>query len=121
MFSGGLYRDVWLTATDAVHVPWTGTRITTPELSEVSGRAAVDTEVRKVSNQSANVVLHTQIFDDPGTVVSTLPDTALTVPSGQTIIGKQESDPIANLRLWNPETPVLYRAVTSLLVSVAHA
>lgn len=40
VFSGGLYRDVWLTATDAVHVPWTGT----PELSEVSERAAVGDE-----------------------------------------------------------------------------
>jgi beta-galactosidase len=46
VFSGGLYRDLWLIATDAVHVPWTGTRITTPELSAATGKVAVETEVR---------------------------------------------------------------------------
>jgi len=29
VFSGGLYRDVWTVTTDAVHEPWTGTRVTT--------------------------------------------------------------------------------------------
>ncbi len=117
VFSGGLYRDVWLTVTNAVHVAWTGTRVTTPELSEASGRAAVETEIRNESTRPAKVVLHTQILDDRGSVVNTLPDAQVTVPSGQIMIGKQESDPIANPRLWSPETPVLYRAVTSLLVS----
>src|SRR5579859_4373752 len=46
VFSGGLYRDVWLVASDDVHVPWTGTRITTPELSAASGKVAVEIEVR---------------------------------------------------------------------------
>jgi glycosyl hydrolase family 2/F5/8 type C domain-containing protein len=116
VFSGGLYRDVWLTATNDVHVAWTGTRVTTPELSDASGRAAVDTEVRNESVKSANVILHTEIVDERGSIVSTLPDAQVTLPSGQTIIGKQESGAIANPRLWSPETPVLYRAVTSLLV-----
>jgi hypothetical protein len=38
VFSGGLYRDVWLIVSNGVHVTWTGTRITTPELSDASGR-----------------------------------------------------------------------------------
>lgn len=117
VFSGGLYRDVWLTATDAIHVAWTGTRILTPELSETSGRAAVETEVRNESSKPANVTLHSQILDAQGRVVSTLPDAEVAVASGQTIIGKQQSNPIANPRLWSPEDPALYRAVTSLLVA----
>jgi beta-galactosidase len=117
VFSGGLYRDVWLTVTNGVHVAWTGTRITTPELSDASGRAAVETEVRNDSAHPADVVLHTQIFDDRGAIVSTLPDGKLTVGAGEATIGKQESSPITNPRLWSPETPVLYRAVTSVLVS----
>jgi beta-galactosidase/beta-glucuronidase len=91
VFSGGLYRDVWLIATNDVHVGWSGTSITTPELSDASGRAAVDTEVRNESAISANVTLHTQILDDRGSIVSTLPDVQVTIPSGQTMIGKQES------------------------------
>jgi len=46
VFSGGLYRDVWLVTSDAVHVPWTGTRVTTPDLSAASGKVAVETEIR---------------------------------------------------------------------------
>lgn len=117
VFSGGLYRDVWLTVTNDVHVAWTGTRITTPELSDASGQAEVETEVRNDSAHSADVVLHTQIVDARGTIVSTLPNGKLTVGSGETVIGKQKSFHIANPQLWSPETPVLYRAVTSLLVS----
>jgi hypothetical protein len=117
VFSGGLYRDVWLTVTNGVHVVWTGTRITTPELTDASGRAAVETEVRNDSAHTADVVLHTQILDDRGAIVSTLPDGKLTVGSGEATVGKQESSPITNLRLWSPETPVLYRALTSVLVS----
>jgi beta-galactosidase/beta-glucuronidase len=117
VFSGGLYRDVWLTATNDVHVAWTGTRITTPELSAASGRAAVETEIRNESAKTAKVVLHTQILDKRGSLVSTLSDAPVTIPSGQAMIGKQESGPIANPRLWSPETPVLYRAVTNLLVA----
>ncbi|HEV2173508.1 MAG TPA: glycoside hydrolase family 2 TIM barrel-domain containing protein, partial [Nitrospira sp.] len=95
---------------------WTGTRITTPELSDASGRAAVETEIRNDSAKAAKVVLHTQILDDRGSLVGTLPDAPVTIPSGRAMIGKQESAPIANPRLWSPETPVLYRAVTNLLV-----
>jgi beta-galactosidase/beta-glucuronidase len=77
----------------------------------------VETEVRNDSAHSADVVLHTQVLGDRGAVVSTLPDIQMTVGSGQTIVGKQESSAIAHLRLWSPETPVLYQAVTKLSIS----
>jgi len=117
VFSGGLYRDVWLTVTNSVHVAWTGTRITTPELSNASGRAAVETEVRNDSGRAARVTLHTQILDARGAVVRMLADRQLTIGPGQSVVGKQESGPIPNPRLWSPETPILYRAVTSLSVT----
>lgn len=117
VFSGGLYRDVWLTETNSVHVAWTGTRVTTPDVSDASGRAVVETEVRNDSARSADVVLHTLIHDDHGSVVSTLPDMQVTVGAGQAIVARQESSSIAAPKLWSPETPVLYQAVTSLSVS----
>jgi len=117
VFSGGLYRDVWLVATDAVHVPWTGTFITTPDLSNASGRVAAQTEVRNDGDRSASVLVSTEIVDDAGKTVSTLPEEHINVPSGQVVVVKQQSAPINSPRLWSPETPVLYRAVTSLIVS----
>ena len=58
VFSGGLYRDVWLVSTDAIHVPWTGARITTPDLSAASGKVAVDMEVRNDSAAAIDVSVH---------------------------------------------------------------
>lgn len=116
VFSGGLYRDVWLVATDAVHVPWTGTNVTTPELSAASGKAAVETEVRNDGAAPADVVVQTRIVDAGGRTVANLPDQRVHVAAGAMVVAHQASAPIVRPRLWSPETPTLYRAITILRV-----
>jgi hypothetical protein len=116
VFSGGLYRDVWLTATEPVHVAWYGTRVTTPELSEASGRVAVETEVRNDADTPATVTVRTRIVDSGGEPVATLADRTLTIPARGMALAEQLSETIANPQLWSPETPVLYRAETTLAV-----
>ena len=116
VFSGGIYRDVRLVATDAVHVAWTGTRLTTPELSAASGRVAAETEIRNESPVATTVRVRTRIEDAKGRFVAALPDTLVRLEPGRTAFAPQRSAPIARPRLWSPETPNLYRAVTSLIV-----
>ncbi|WP_420137311.1 glycoside hydrolase family 2 protein [Sphingomonas sp.] len=116
VFSGGLYRDVWLVTSDDVHVPWTGTRVTTPDLSAASGKVAVETEVRNDGAAPAEVVVQTQVVDAAGRVVATLPEARVDVGPGATVIAQQVSAPIARPRLWTPETPALYRTVSTLRV-----
>jgi hypothetical protein len=117
VFSGGLYRDVWLVQTDDVHVPWTGTFVTTPELSAAGGRVAVRTEVRNDGGRDEAVDVLTEVFDAQGRQVATLPRVTLRVPAGQTVTAQQRSGRIQHPALWSPETPVLYRASTRLVVS----
>lgn len=117
VFSGGLYRDVWLVTSDAVHVPWTGTRITTPELSAASGKVSVETEVRNDSDAATAVTVQTRIVDAAGATIATLPDQQVNVSPAATVIASQTSAPIARPRLWSPETPTLYHAVTTLRVA----
>lgn len=117
VFSGGLYRDVWLVAADAVHVPWTGTFVTTPELSAASGRVAVETEVSNDAPEPESVTVLTRILDSTGRTVTKLPDQVVTAPANTTITAEQLSRPIPHPSLWSPETPVLYRAETRLVVS----
>jgi len=117
VFSGGLYRDVWLVTTDAVHVPWTGTRVTTPDLSAASGKVAIETEVRNDGAAQAEVVVQTRVVDGSGRAVATLPDARVNVGPGVTMVAKQLSASIARPRLWSPETPSLYRTITSLRVA----
>lgn len=116
-FSGGLYRDVWLVSTDTIHVPWTGTRITTPDLSAASGKVAFETEVRNDSRQSADVLVRTLIIDARGAVAARMPDAHVQVAPGQVAIAAQCSAAMARPRLWSPETPNLYHAVSRLFVN----
>lgn len=117
IFSGGLYRDVWLVTTDAVHVPWTGTFVTTPGLSGHAGRVNVETEVRNDGPAPALVTVKTRVVDSHGTTVAALPDAAAQVAAGQTLPVEQRSTPLDHLKLWNPETPTLYHAETRLVVA----
>jgi hypothetical protein len=116
VFSGGIYRDVWLVETGDVHVPWTGTFVTTPKLSAERGQVAVETEVRNDSGRDEVVTLLTEVLDDQGAKVATLPAARVRVPHGQTVKAHQLSAPIPHPALWSPETPVLYHASTRVLV-----
>ncbi|MBY8827401.1 discoidin domain-containing protein [Hephaestia sp. CMS5P-6] len=116
VFSGGIYRDVWLVATNGVHVTWTGTRITTPDLSAASGRVAADTEVRNDADHPVRVRVQSSVVSDHGATVATLPDTTIEIGPQQTVTAHQLSAPIAHPHLWSPDTPTLYRVKTRLLV-----
>jgi len=117
IFSGGIYRDVWLVTTDDVHVPWTGTAVTTPGLAGRSGAVRVATEVRNDGNKTVKVKVSTRIADDRGATVAVLPDASVKVPAGRTLDVAQQSKRLDGLHLWSPETPTLYRAVTTLDVA----
>ena len=116
VFSGGIYRDVRLVATDAIHVAWTGTRLTTPDISAASSKVAAETEIRNDGAMPATVRVRTRIEDSQGHFVAALPDRTVQLAPGATVFAIQQSAPIARPRLWSPETPNLYHAVTSLIV-----
>ena len=62
-YSGsGIYRNVWLTSLDPVHVAHWGTFVTTPEVSEQSATVVIKTKVNNRSNSSAPVDLTTMIW-----------------------------------------------------------
>jgi beta-galactosidase/beta-glucuronidase len=115
VFQGGVYRDVWLVTTDPVHVPWYGTRVTTPELSERSGRVAVETEIRNDSGKRVMLSLRTEILDPSGEVVAVMNDGGGPFEPGFLATVSQLSQPIPRPSLWSPETPVRYKAVTTVM------
>ena len=91
----GLYRNVHLITTEPVHVPVWGVKVTTPEVS--AEKATVCVEATVEGAEGRNVVVETTILDKDGVVVS----------SGSSVT-------IDNPLLWSPETPNLYKAVTSV-------
>ena len=111
-YSGsGIYRHVWLTATDSVHVaPW-GTYITTPKVSAESATVRIRTRLLDEEPAEFKVVLTSEIVDAEGKVV------ASTQSEATLATGEKEFDQTVELtapRLWSPKTPNLYRVRTSV-------
>ncbi len=111
VFSGGLYRDVRLVATEPLHVTWYGTFVTTPQVSAAAGTVNVKTEIRNDAPTPATCVLLTELLDPAGHVVASLSSTQA-VPAGTTVNFDQTSASLARPQLWHPDHPFLYTAVT---------
>jgi len=114
-YSGaGIYRNVWLVTTNAVHVDHWGTYVT----SEVKGNSAVIIEnTTVVNNGSVPVVvsLKSTVLDSNGKSVGWLNMSAISVAPGQstTAVPRQS---IENIKAWSVETPVLYHMDTELRI-----
>jgi beta-galactosidase len=119
---GGLYRDVWLTKVNPVHVAQWGTFITAKNVSALS--AIIDVVV-KVDNRSATdqqVEVVTEIFavndnlERTGKKLATVPSSTAAIKAGESFQVKQEID-LKNPLLWGPppaQKPNLYMAVTKI-------
>jgi hypothetical protein len=114
VFSGGIYRDVSLVTTAPVHVPWYGTFVTTPKVSDDDATVDLKTEMRNSSPASAAVVLKTAILDPSGKQVAEY-TTPQTIGPGVLVTVDQSGD-VHSPNLWSPETPKLYTAVSRLYV-----
>ncbi len=113
-FSGGLYRNVRLVATDPLHVTWYGTSVTTPRVSAAEGVVNVKTEVVNQSSAPKNCTVRTDILDPAGQIVATM-HSSRSVGSGRKETFDQTSAPITNPALWAPEHPILYAVKTTVL------
>jgi beta-galactosidase len=119
---GGLYRNVWLTKTNPVHVGHWGTFVTTHDVSNTSATIDLEVVIDNDSKDDAAVTAVTQIFalnadgNRTGEAVETFEPLKTKVAAGE--IAKVEgSVTLTNPRLWGPpptQTPNLYAAVTTL-------
>jgi beta-galactosidase len=112
-FTGGIYRDVYLVVTNPVHISWYGTFVTTPGLTKQSGFVHVKTEVVNQGNLTKNYELRTSIVDLAGKEVDHF-RSSLTIKPGKTVQFEQTGNRIPNPQLWSPQSPVLYKAISTL-------
>jgi beta-galactosidase len=107
----GIYRHVWLTKTDTLHLARWESMVRT----RLSGNAALGlgTIVRNEGKQFESCRVRWQIFDAAGKVVAS----ADAQPQRIAVDGSTAFAASANLpspALWSPETPNLYTAVVSV-------
>lgn len=121
-YSGsGIYRNVWLTTVDKMHVDNWGTFITTPVVSARSATVSITTNLKNQSSGNQAVTLQTILFDAAGKQVGKA-SLAATVISALKLANspanslKQEIN-IALPQLWTLENPYLYKAVSQVIVN----
>lgn len=119
---GGIYRNVWLTKTDRVHVAHWGVQITTPEVTDRSAEVDVAVTIDNDSPMSVSVTAVTEVFEADkegratGAVVATISTDSLDIAPGKS----RRVDSTATIdqpQLWGPpptQHPHRYVAVTTL-------
>jgi len=101
----GLYRKVSIIVKNTESIDQWGTYITTPFISNEQAKVNIKTTV-----SGKNLRLVTDIFDAEGKKIAT--------GTTQTLFGNSfdQNISVPNPKLWSPETPYLYKAVSKLYV-----
>ncbi len=113
VFSGGIYRDVYLVVTDPVHIVWYGTFVTTPQVSKTSADVNIKTEVVNSSSVTKDIWVETIIYDPNGKKVASQTINQI-IPEHTVNIFDQTINAIKNPGLWHPDHPYLYKAISNI-------
>jgi len=109
----GIYRHVWLTTENPVHVAEWGTFVATTSLVSSNAILTVQTEVTNESGTATiNGSLTSTILDANRNPVATV-TSSVSVPAGQDLVVTQMVA-LANANLWSLETPYLYNLQTTV-------
>ena len=120
MLFGGLYRDVFLHVTDALHLtfPWesphAGVRITLPKCTEEETVIESEATVRNDSATKRDCVLVTEVHDRRGSIVAQMKSEIVLEP-GAEFTFVQASPPLEKPQLWSPDAPYLYKVQTRVI------
>lgn len=122
---GGIYRNVWLVKTNAVHISHWGTFLTSHDVSAKSARLALELKIDNHSHSGQNIEVVTDVFalnealEKAEKPVASFPEQASKVlPGGIAVLNS--SLIIQNPKRWGPppnQQPFLYEAVTRILVN----
>lgn len=115
---GGIYRDVWLIATDTVHIKVTdfassGVRIETPQVSADSATVKISGTVVNSSENAKQIEVLNTIFNSENRQITSV-NTPLKINAKNEASFEQISKQIKNPHLWSPENPNLYKVKTEI-------
>ncbi len=112
-YSGsGIYRNVWLVTTNAIHVDQWGTFVQTSQVSTALATVTIDTKISNTSNANASLSLITKIVDAKGNEVTK--ETTSQEFKANLISEITQTLKVSNPALWTLENPHLYNAVTEI-------
>lgn len=120
-YHGGIYRDVWMIgkspvaitdANQADKIAGGGVFVHYNKISDKSADVHVDTDVKNSDKIAKSITLETSICDATGKVIKTKQQ-RITLQSGESR-AIRSSFTVSNPKLWEPDSPYLYRVKSSL-------
>lgn len=116
-YSGsGIYRHVWMSVTDPVHVADWGVAITTPKVSPEKAVVQIKTLIKNETALAQRVILNTQLLTARSKTGSNKISVELPANSEKEITQTLQ---VTNPLLWSPDAPNLYQAHTQLSIGNA--
>jgi Glycoside hydrolase family 2 C-terminal domain 5/Domain of unknown function (DUF4982)/F5/8 type C domain/Glycosyl hydrolases family 2/Glycosyl hydrolases family 2, TIM barrel domain len=114
-YSGsGIYRHVWLSFVDPVHIkPW-GIFVFTANVLDAVATVGAEVSVQNTLASSQPVTVTMTLMDDAGTVLSSLVQSATLEAGAETKLTFTHA--VQQPRLWTVDQPVLHAAATELAV-----
>ena len=109
MYEGnGIYRHVWLLATNKLHIDNWGTFVTTPNVSNSKASIEVKTKVKNEYDNFRKCKLTTNIVDANGVVVAEIKENHTIQANGEYEF--VQNTEVNQPQLWSIENPYLYKA-----------
>lgn len=118
-YHGGIYRDVWLIAKNDVFITDpsvenrrdAGIFVHYGEISEQRAEVFVEVNVRNGSARPRRLMVENALVDAAGKTVGRASQALILSPGTQSVSQRMV---VKRPRLWSPETPCLYKVVTSV-------
>ncbi len=111
-YSGsGIYRHVWLTVKNPIHIDQWGVFVTTPEVSVDQATVKLSTTISNAGGKDLKV--RSRILDSAGSVVGTAETSVSNSTENNSGLIQQVN--VKNPRLWSTESPYLYQAEVTVL------
>jgi Beta-galactosidase/beta-glucuronidase len=110
-YSGsGIYRHVWLTETNPIHIAQWGTYITTPNVSDKKATIKIKYLINNERSFNGNIQVTTSIISPEGKTVTQ--GKHILALNGDDSISDTETFSLLKPELWSLETPRLYKAIS---------
>jgi beta-galactosidase len=115
-YSGsGIYRNVWLVKTNKIAVDHWGTFVTTPKVSNQSAEVNIKTQVHNYTGKPQQAMVVTIIKNQQGKTVASSKPTAVFLKDTVTAVEQQLH--ITQPILWSANQPYLYKVITHIVAN----
>ncbi|MBM7571862.1 glycoside hydrolase family 2 TIM barrel-domain containing protein [Aquibacillus albus] len=113
-FTGsGIYRDVYLTITDQIHINQYGVFVTTPTVTNELATVAINTQLTNETTNAENIEIKNTLFDQSGNIVGSSVDSkSIASESGLNV---DQTITVSDPQVWSPEQPYLYSIRTEII------